>query len=167
MIVVEFYTGGSADSFDVADVGVSGDVLTIHFTDPESGNAGATAAWVHYAVIIVDKNDFSGEASDVRFTFFDDFPINGEKRLLYKVTIVENGYDKFFDKPMGEYFEAGTVITIHCYPIMDADLVMYINGKRIGIQHSVEGEDGYYIWEYSFTVPEEDIVVTFKTEGGM
>ena len=76
LIVVEFYTGGSADSFDVADVGVSGDVLTIHFTDPESGNDGAAAAWVHYTIIIVDKDDFSGEASDVRFTFFDDFPTN-------------------------------------------------------------------------------------------
>lgn len=108
---------------------------------------------------IVGEFDFS--------RIFDDFPMNGEKRLLYKVTIVENRYDKFFDKPTGEYFEAGTVITIHCYPIMDADLVMYINGKRIGIQHSVEGEDGYYIWEYSFTVPEEDIVVTFETSGGM
>ena len=108
---------------------------------------------------IISEFDFS--------QIYEDFPMNGEKRLLYKVTIVENRYDKFFDKPTGEYFEAGTVITIHCYPIMDADLVMYINGKRIGIQHSVEGEDGYYIWEYSFTVPEEDIVVTFKTEGGM
>ena len=84
LIVVEFYTGGSADYFDVANVGVSGDILTIHFTDPESGNDGAAAAWVHYAVIIVDKDDFSGEASDVRFTFFDDWDlippvVSGEK----------------------------------------------------------------------------------------
>ena len=84
LIVVEFYTGGSADSFDVANVGVSGDILTIHFTDPESGNDGAAAAWVHYAVIIVDKDDFSGDASDVRFTFFDDWDlippiVSGEK----------------------------------------------------------------------------------------
>ena len=75
LIVVEFYTGGSADFFDVANVGVSGDILTIHFTDPESGNDGAAAAWVHYTVIIVDKDDFSGEASDVRFTFFDDWDL--------------------------------------------------------------------------------------------
>ena len=75
LIVVEFYTGGSADSFDVANVGVSGDILTIHFTEPESGNDGAAAAWVHYAVIIVDKDDFSGDASDVRFTFFDDWDL--------------------------------------------------------------------------------------------
>ena len=53
------------------------------------------------------------------------------------------------------------VITIHCYPIMDADLVMYINGVRIGIQKTVKTNDGHYIWEYSFTVPEEDIVITF------
>ena len=84
LIVVEFYTGGSADYFDVANVGVSGDILTIHFTEPESGNDGAAAAWVHYAVIIVDKDDFSGEASYVRFTFFDDWDlispvVSGEK----------------------------------------------------------------------------------------
>ena len=75
LIVVEFYTGGSADSFDVANVGVSGDILTIHFTEPESGNDGSAAAWVHYAVIIVDRDDFSGDASDVRFTFFDDWDL--------------------------------------------------------------------------------------------
>ena len=108
---------------------------------------------------IISEFDFS--------QIYEDFPMNGEKRLLYKVTIVENRYDKFFDKPTGEYFEAGTVITIHCYPIMDADLVMYINGERIGIQHSVEGEDGYYIWEYSFVVPAEDITITFQMSGGM
>jgi hypothetical protein len=85
---------------------------------------------------------------------------------FYKVTIVDK-HNEFIDKPNREYFVAGMTITIHCYPIMDADLVMYINGKRIGIQHSVEGEDGYYIWEYSFTVPEEDIVVTFEMSGGM
>lgn len=84
LIVVEFYTGNSADSFDVADVGVSGDILTIHFTDPENGNDGATAGWVHYAIVIVDEEDFCGEASDIRFTFFDDWDlippvVSGEK----------------------------------------------------------------------------------------
>ncbi len=72
MIVVEFSTGSSADSFDVADVGVNGDIMTIHFKEPASGDAdGMTAAWVHYAIIIVDKEDFQGEAKDVRFIFSD------------------------------------------------------------------------------------------------
>ena len=74
LIVVEFSTGSSADSFDVADVGVNGETLTIRFKEPAVGDGdGMTAAWVHYAIVIVDKDDFSGEASDVRFTFFDDW----------------------------------------------------------------------------------------------
>lgn len=85
---------------------------------------------------------------------------------FYKVTIVDK-YNEFIDKPNREYFVAGMVITIHCYPIMDADLVMYINGVRIGIQKTVKTNDGHYIWEYSFTVPEEDIVITFAMSGGM
>lgn len=89
-----------------------------------------------------------------------------EIQNVYKVTIVDK-YNEFIDKPNREYFVAGMVITIHCYPIMDADLVMYINGERIGIQKSVKTNDGDYIWEYSFTVPEEDIVVTFGMSGGM
>jgi len=76
LIVVEFYTGSSADSFDVADVGVSGDILTIRFKEPETGTGdGMTAGWVHYAIVIVDEEDFCGEASDVRFTFFDDWDL--------------------------------------------------------------------------------------------
>ena len=76
LIVVEFYTGGSADSFDVANVGVSGDILTIRFKEPETGTGdGMTAGWVHYAIVIVDEEDFCGEASDVRFTFFDDWDL--------------------------------------------------------------------------------------------
>ncbi|MBO5481249.1 MAG: hypothetical protein J6A63_08695 [Clostridia bacterium] len=107
---------------------------------------------------IVGEFDFS--------QIFTDFPINGEKDLLYKVTIVDK-YNEFYDKPTEEYFEAGTIITLHCYPIMDADLVMYINGERVGIQNAVEGADGYYIWEYSFVVPAEDITITFQMSGGM
>ena len=107
---------------------------------------------------IISEFDFS--------QIFAEFPINGEKGLLYKVTIVDK-YNEFFDKPTGEYFEEGTVITMHCYPIMDADLVMYINGERVGIQNAVEGADGYYIWEYSFVVPAEDITITFQMSGGM
>ncbi len=76
LMVVEFLTGSSADSFDITDVGVDGDILTIHFAEPASGDgAGMTAAWVHYAIVIVDEDDFSGEASDVRFTFFDDWAL--------------------------------------------------------------------------------------------
>ena len=76
LIVVEFSTGSSADSFDIADVGVDGASLTIHFTEPSNGDEwGMTAAWIHYAIVIVDDEDFSGEAKDVRFTFFDDWDL--------------------------------------------------------------------------------------------
>lgn len=86
--------------------------------------------------------------------------------IKYILTIVDE-YDGFFDKPTEEYFTAGTVITLRCYPIMDADLVMYINGERYGIQKAVRGDDGEYVWEYSFIMPAKNVTVTFQTSGGM
>lgn len=73
LIVVEFLTGSSADSLDVADVGVNGDILTIRFTESASGDAdGMTAAWIHYAIVIVDKDDFSGDAQSIRLSYIVD-----------------------------------------------------------------------------------------------
>lgn len=69
LIVVEFTTGSSADSCDVANVGVSGEMLTVCFTQTESGADGMTADWVHYAIIIVDEENFNGDAENVRLLF--------------------------------------------------------------------------------------------------
>lgn len=93
---------------------------------------------------------------------FDDICYNDS---LYKVTIVDKN-NRFFDKPTEGYFEEGTIITLHCRPIMDADLVMYINGERVATQYVIDSEDGY-LWEYSFVVPAEDVTVTFEISGGM
>jgi hypothetical protein len=93
---------------------------------------------------------------------FDDICYNDS---LYKVTIVDKN-NRFFDKPTEAYFKAGARITLHCRPIMDADLVMYINGERVATQYVIDSEDGY-LWEYSFVVPAKDVTVTFQISGGM
>ena len=106
---------------------------------------------------IIGSFDFSA--------IFEDFPVNRPDGEFYHVSIVDT-HDLFFDKPTEEYFVAGTVITLRMYPLTDVDMIMHINGEPKGNQTGVVGDDGNWIWEYSFVVPAEDIVVTFTFQGG-
>ena len=46
---------------------------------------------------------------------------------LFKLTIIDEN-DYIYDKPEQQYFTPFTEIKLHSYPIMDADLVMYVDG---------------------------------------
>lgn len=59
-----------------------------------------------------------------------------------------------------------TEIKLHSYPIMDADLVMYVNGEFYSKQKDIETDKGY-IWEYTFTMPVDKATLEFKAEGGI
>ena len=78
--------------------------------------------------------------------------------------IDENNY--IFDKPKYNTFHPGEIIKLHSYPIMDADLAMYIDGEYYCIQTSIIIEDEY-IWEYIFEMPNKEITISFKIEGGI
>jgi hypothetical protein len=83
----------------------------------------------------------------------------------FKLTIIdEHGY--IYDKPEQQYFTPFTEIKLHSYPIMDADLVMYVDGEFYSKQKDIETDDGY-IWEYTFTMPIDEATLEFKVEGGM
>ena len=63
-------------------------------------------------------------------------------------------------------FTPFTEIKLHSYPIMDADLVMYVDGEFYSKQTSIETDKGY-IWEYTFTMPIDEATLEFKAEGGI
>jgi hypothetical protein len=97
-----------------------------------------------------------------------DFSNGGEQippTGQFKLTIIdEHGY--IYDKPEQQYFTPFTEIKLHSYPIMDADLVMYIDGEFYSKQKDIETDDGY-IWEYTFTMPIDEATLEFKVEGGI
>ena len=84
---------------------------------------------------------------------------------LFKLTIIDE-HDYIYDKPEQQYFTPFTEIKLHSYPIMDADLVMYVNGEFYSKQKDIETDDGY-IWEYTFTMPIDEATLEFKAEGGI
>lgn len=83
----------------------------------------------------------------------------------FKLTIIDE-HDYIYDKPEQQCFTPFTEIKLHSYPIMDADLVMYVDGVFYSIQTSIETDKGY-IWEYTFTMPIDEATLEFKAEGGI
>ena len=84
---------------------------------------------------------------------------------LFKLTIIDE-HDYIYDKPEQQYFTPFTEIKLHSYPIMDADLVMYVNGEFYSKQKDIETDKGY-IWEYTFTMAVDKATLEFKAEGGI
>ena len=82
----------------------------------------------------------------------------------FKLTIIDE-HDCIYDKPEQQYFTPFTEIKLHSYPIMDADLVMYVDGEFYSKQKDIETDDGY-IWEYTFIMPIDEATLEFKVEGG-
>lgn len=61
-----------------------------------------------------------------------------------------------------KFARAGDTVVLRTGRIMDANLVLYANG--VNIQRTQSGS-GY--WEYVFTMPDEDVVITSDILGGM
>ena len=84
---------------------------------------------------------------------------------LFKLTIIDE-HDYIYDKPEQQRFTPFSEIKLHSYPIMDADLVMYVDGEFYSKQTSIETDKGY-IWEYTFTMPIGQATLEFKVKGGI
>ena len=59
------------------------------------------------------------------------------------------------------YVRAGSRIVLRTYPLMDAELAFYANGVKLTQTHA----DSDY-WEYVFTMPDEDVVITHEIADG-
>ena len=55
----------------------------------------------------------------------------------------------------------GDTVVLRTYPLMDADLTFYANGIKLTQTHA----DSDY-WEYVFTMPDEDVVITHEITDG-
>ena len=84
---------------------------------------------------------------------------------LFKLTIIDE-HDYIYDKPEQQRFTPFSEIKLHSYPIMDVDLVMYVDGEFYSKQTSIETDKGY-IWEYTFTMPIGEATLEFKVERGI
>ena len=82
----------------------------------------------------------------------------------YKLNIIDkNDYIMNKPKEYESHFAPNTELKFYAYPIMDADLALYVNGKFYSIQNTVL-VDGKYVWEYSFIMPAEEVTIEFKVE---
>ena len=88
--------------------------------------------------------------------------VNNDIGYACSVTVT-GAVDSLIDNIAGVY-TAGTLLEFYAYPIMDADLAMYVNGEFHQIQDTIK-IDGEYRWRYSLVLPFEDIVIEFKTVG--
>ncbi len=83
----------------------------------------------------------------------------------YKLT-VENADRYLYERPEKHYAEGDTVV-IRTHIILDADLICFVNGKSIGTGKAIMTDGKYTHWEYTFTMPGEEVTVTFEVSGGM
>ena len=56
--------------------------------------------------------------------------------------------------------KAGDTVVLRAGPIMDADLYFYANGVNIKNTHNSSD-----YWEYTFIMPDEDVVITHDMSG--
>ena len=101
-------------------------------------------------IISVSKNS---EAPMSGFYMLELHDINYEGDLLDSMLL--EGYAPVSASPYEE-------VVIRTHPIMDADLNIYFNGHRVEQTYA----DSDY-WEYRFTMPDEDVTITYDIVGGM
>lgn len=94
---------------------------------------------------------------------FENFSnrIQSNSANTYKVTAE---LDDWLHGNLEKYYKAGEVVVVKINIAHDVDFSLYMNGKTLQ-QDSWEGEQDY--WQYSFTMPEEDVLLTYKVVDGM
>ena len=80
------------------------------------------------------------------------YSISYDGEIALKILL--DGYAPTEGKP-------GNTVQLHAYPIMDADLILYANGVKL-----IKTYSDYDFWEYIFTMPNEDVLITCEIVGG-
>ena len=83
----------------------------------------------------------------------------------YSVT-VEDG-DEFLYENLSRKYKEGEQVVMKTNSILDMSLTVYVNGKSIGTGKAIKTGDEYTHWEYYFTMPSEDVTITFEEKDGM
>ena len=80
----------------------------------------------------------------------------------YSITYADKETEKLLhDGYVPRRANPGDTVVLRAGPIMDADLYFYVNGVQIENTHN----DSDY-WEYTFIMPDEDVVITHDIIGG-
>lgn len=100
----------------------------------------------------------------ISFVFLLCFSSCSEQTISGTVSVRINDEDDYLIRESsatnGSYMP-GTVLIFYSNPIMDGDLCMYVNDEYYASQTSINNGNGF-IWQYTFTVPDYDIIIDFK-----
>ena len=83
----------------------------------------------------------------------------------YSVTV--EGGDEFLYENLNRKYKEGEQVVIKTNIILDMSLTVYVNGESIGTGKAIKTGDEYTHWEYYFTMPNEDVTITFEEKDGM
>lgn len=79
---------------------------------------------------------------------------------------VKGGDEYLYEEPNRRYKE-GEQVVIKTNIFLDMSLTVYVNGQSIGTGKAIKTGDEYTHWEYYFTMPNEDVTITFEEKDGM
>ena len=81
---------------------------------------------------------------------------------VHSITYANDKTEEFLHEGFApKWARAGDTVVLRAGPIMDADLYFYANGVPIKNTHN----DSDY-WEYTFIMPDEDVVITYDMSSG-
>ena len=83
----------------------------------------------------------------------------------YSVTV--EGGDEFLYEDLSRKYKEGEQVVVKTNIILDMSLTVYVNGESIGTGKAIKTGDEYTHWEYYFTMPSEDVTITFEEKDGM
>ena len=81
----------------------------------------------------------------------------------YKVT-VEN--EEYLYERLERRYKAGDQVVVKCHMMTDVSLIVYMNGESLGQEKAIKIDGVYTHWEYYFTMPSEDVTLTFEVKDG-
>ena len=78
----------------------------------------------------------------------------------YSVTL--NGSDEFLEERLNRKYKEGERVIVKTPILMDAAVIVYINGKPIDIKETIRIEGQYSYVEHYFTMPSRNVTVTLE-----
>ena len=79
----------------------------------------------------------------------------------YKVT---TDLDDWLHSRLKKYYKAGETVVVKINIAHDVGFSLYMNGEKLQRDSWKSGQD---YWQYTFTMPEEDVLLTYKLSDGM
>lgn len=160
MILVE--EGSGSICHNVSHVGVSGDgilYINLQTVTPDVGTDDM-AQW--HILVELEKEYDVKYAENIRL---------GGRNYGEKHTLELAGSSEFILDTIPKIYNAGEIVRIRTEILLDADIVLYLNGVRldrpieVGIAPEGSTED-ITCWEFAFVMPDEDSTLLLQVESG-